>query len=242
MKNALANSFGEDMKIAGVIGDINTLRVNRDLAIKAVQSLEREVSKKPNEWIFWHTLNNLCSPLGWHAIAIRAAEECCKLKPKDPRSSYGLATALRMMIMEINAGKPNFNPIQIPPNIRGYYSMYQNFNPYNGEKELQKLNPTAGKTAKKIVDLLEEAIYADLYKPISIDLYDDIEIHPEKSKKELQELNLDVEKAAKRVIALFEESISLGLDEANEKITRQSIITIHTQFPNLEGKYKKHSK
>ena len=237
MKNALANSFGEDMKIAGVIGDINTLRVNRDLAIKAVQSLEREVRKKPNEWIFWHTLNNLCSPLGWHAIAVRSAEESFRLKPKDPRSSYGLATALRMMIMEINAGKPNFNPIQIPPNIRGYYSMYQNLNPHNGEKELQKINSSADETTKKTVELLSEAVSAEVWKPISLDMDEDKDIPPEKSKEELQELNLAVEKAAKRVIDLFEESISLGLDEANEKITRQSIIMIHTQFPNLGDKY-----
>jgi hypothetical protein len=165
MKNALANSFSEDMKLIkelSSLGDINSIRASRLSAVLAEFQLERKVEKKQKEWIFWQTLSDFCSPLGEHAKAVHAAEECYKIKPSDPRSSYGLATALRMLIMEINAGEPNFNPIEIPPNILGFFTMYQNFDPEKGKKELEKLNLTVEQAAKRAIALFEESIILGL--------------------------------------------------------------------------------
>jgi hypothetical protein len=224
MKNALANSFGEDMKIIGVlssVGDINSVRQDSKKARSAAWALETAVRKKPKEWIYWHAFSEFCSPLGEHAKAIFAAEECYKLKPTDPRSSYCIATALRMLIMEINAGKPTFNPISIPSNIRGYYTMFQDFDPQGAYKELQKLDLPAEEVFNDPISIFGKEISFDEPYPLEI------------SGKELQELNLVMKKIAKRAIDLFEEAISLGLDEANEKITKQTLLVMHTQFPNL---------
>ena len=64
---------------------------------ESIAAVESAVKLKPREWIYWYVLSDWYPGVGRLAEAVRAAERCYELRPKDPRSPYMLASAWRAL-------------------------------------------------------------------------------------------------------------------------------------------------
>jgi predicted TPR repeat methyltransferase len=62
-----------------------------------IKVLEAAVEKKPREWVYWFRFADYCHKTGHILKAVQACERCFALRPKDVRSVYALAKALRSL-------------------------------------------------------------------------------------------------------------------------------------------------
>jgi hypothetical protein len=162
MKNTLSYTLGEQLKLSLALSSVGTsesIRTDKNEALKAVRALENELTKKPREWVLWFALSDLQSSLGDYSMSVRAAQVCYKLKPRDPRSAYGLATALRMLTYAIFVGHPGVTSTQRALASSGLYTAnYETFDPNRSKEELEKLNLTLDEAAKLTILFFQYSI------------------------------------------------------------------------------------
>ena len=157
----LSHGFIERLKLGSAISSATSKygnpQTSREATQEAVKALEVKVREKPKEWIFWYALGDWYSALGDYAKAVRACEKCYDLRPRDPRSAYGLATALRMLTRAKYVGHPKVTEMREFLAESGM-SGYDEFDPSKSQRGLEELNLTIDQAAEKSLALFEEVI------------------------------------------------------------------------------------
>jgi tetratricopeptide (TPR) repeat protein len=130
--------------------------VDADGLYKAIVLLEAAAARKPREWIFWYALGDWYEGIGELAKAVRACEMCYSLRPKDPRSAYALASALRILTRARHVGDSRMTEAftasleRFPPDPRTQYD------PEASQRGLEELGMTIDQAAEKALALFEE--------------------------------------------------------------------------------------
>lgn len=124
---------------------------------EAVRVLEAKVRERPREWVFWYALGDGYCALADYAKAVRACEKCYELRPRDPRSGYGLATALRMLTRAKYMGDPKIADMQ-EFLVQSGVAVFDEFDPLKSQQALEDLNLTIDQAAEKSLTLFEEVI------------------------------------------------------------------------------------
>lgn len=77
-------------------------------ALEAIQSLESAITISPNNWLYYWRLADLYEQAGFPENAVRSAYIAWQLRPNDRRSTYALATELRMVAQWASDEDPIF--------------------------------------------------------------------------------------------------------------------------------------
>ena len=83
--------------IASVIGKYPP---GPSLKAAAIPLLEAAMQRAPEQWAYWYGLGDYYQEVGSLRSSLTACENCYRLRPRDPRSVYALATAYRMLAQE----------------------------------------------------------------------------------------------------------------------------------------------
>jgi tetratricopeptide (TPR) repeat protein len=154
-QSLLSYGFIERLKLGRALDSVTNKfgfpQTSREATQEAVKVLEVKVREKPREWIFWHALGDYYCALGDYAKAVRVCEKCNELRPRDPRSTYSLATALRMLTRARFLGHPNIKNMQ--DLSESGMSTYDDFDPLKSQQGLQELGLTVEQAAEKSLTL-----------------------------------------------------------------------------------------
>jgi len=124
---------------------------------QAIVVLEAAVENKPREWVYWYVLAEWYQTFGELAKSVRACEKCYELRPRDPRSAYALATALRILTRAKYVGDPRIESVKEWMAESGL-ATYDDFNPKESQKALQELGITPDQAAERSLTLFEEVL------------------------------------------------------------------------------------
>jgi tetratricopeptide (TPR) repeat protein len=126
-----------------------------DLPIKLVIGRLEEIhNKKPKDWLILYILGDWYIRDKQYYKATIVLEKAYKLHPRDPRSTFALATAYRTLSRaqflernNINSNLPIFSDIN-----------KMEFDPQTSHGELKKLGLTVDEAAQKAMELFEETL------------------------------------------------------------------------------------
>jgi hypothetical protein len=94
-------SWSERRKLAKAFRSAGTHLSSHDTrqlqAAKGMRILSRATEQERYEWVYWYALGDYCQELGFFDAALDACSCCYHLRPDDPRSTYALATAFRLL-------------------------------------------------------------------------------------------------------------------------------------------------
>jgi tetratricopeptide (TPR) repeat protein len=124
---------------------------------ETVNALETKTQQDPTEWVYWYALSDNYYSLGQYNNAVKASETAYGLRPRDPRSPYGLATILRELTNARYVGNPEF------PKFRNKLSeddktRYYDPDPSTRQKVLDELEMTIDQAAERSLLLFEEVV------------------------------------------------------------------------------------
>ncbi len=151
-------------------GDIKSSRTALE---ESVRLLETAVAANPGEWILWYTLGDLYPPLGEFAKSVRAAQRCYDLRPKDPRSTYALATNLRELTHAKYVGQARYIAQR-----RGLLERISHgtavtpFDPDISQQALDELGMTVDHAAERSLTLFEQVLTLGVPEPDAIHVHD----------------------------------------------------------------------
>jgi hypothetical protein len=74
--------------------------------VKSIRLLKEATQREMQEWVYWYTLGDFLLEAGFADEGLRVCSFCYHLRPEDPRSTYGLASAFRQLSDARLMGKP----------------------------------------------------------------------------------------------------------------------------------------
>jgi hypothetical protein len=150
-------SFFERIKltIAFITGKSNSPLASQSGLLGTVARMEAAVQSKPDEWIYWYWLADAYQKTGLLANSVLACENCYALRPKDIRSTYALATALRVLLRAKFVGASRIENVREKIAESGLAS-YSEFSPEASQEALTELGMTLEQAAERPLALFEE--------------------------------------------------------------------------------------
>lgn len=140
--------------------------IERSLSAEVITHLESYMNENPNKWISHYVLGDWYMKDKRYVEALRVLEKAYDLKPRDPRSTYSLATAYRIFTRARLAGYDvSFNDEDVVKfanesgvSIRELLEIQSEFHPEASADELGKLELTIDEVAMKAMEYFEETL------------------------------------------------------------------------------------
>lgn len=136
---------------------------------EAIKLLEAKVKLKPKKFVFRLALSDFYLSLGNYVKAIQAFKQCCRLRPRDSRSVYGLASAYRKLTEAKYLEHPNIEEIResvlskiFTESAMRSMSILVSFDPMKSQKALEELELTINQAAEKSLKLFEHVLTLDI--------------------------------------------------------------------------------
>ena len=96
MANIIRWGVTDGMRLAKTVGKELQNPANYTLE-EFITAAECALEKYPDEWVIYYSLGDKYQQLGYYAEGLRVTQKCVKLRPKDIRSVYALATSYNML-------------------------------------------------------------------------------------------------------------------------------------------------
>lgn len=154
---SLRERFKLRSAIGPVVANFGNPWQSKEAQKAAINTLRQKVAEKPDEWFCWFLLSDFLSSNGEYIEAIRAAEQYHNLRPREARSAYVLAAAIRLLVRAKHIGQPIANEIEEEIYRQGF-EMIDEYNPQKSQEALDEIGWSLDFAAAKAISLLKEAI------------------------------------------------------------------------------------
>lgn len=126
--------------------------------LAAIDLLESAVTIWPRRWVYWYALADYYACAGELSKALHACERCYELRPRDLRSAYALATALRILTRARYVGDGRVEAIRKLTSTISGPPFFYDFNPEASAAALAEVGLTAEEAAKRSIQLFKDVL------------------------------------------------------------------------------------
>jgi tetratricopeptide (TPR) repeat protein len=143
--------------------------IEQSLPSEVITHLESYMKENPNQWLIRYTIGDWYTRDNRYIDALNALDKAYEIRPRDPRSTYALATTYRILARARLVGfDVSFDDVDMEDmqkfanethgSVREILESQSEFDPKASADELEKLELTIDEVATKALEYFEETL------------------------------------------------------------------------------------